>query len=73
MVFSSSSEIASEVGFVNQKSCWKSVGGGGRVQLADKVGFDATPDAAGGEVGHGGYCSALNMPAQACTNGIAPP
>ena len=68
MVFSSSSEKASEGVFVNQKSCWKS--GGGRVQLADKVGFDATPDAAGGEVGHGGYCSALNMPAQACANGL---
>jgi hypothetical protein len=41
------------------ESCWKS--GGGRVRLytwrrtglADEVGSDATPDAAGGEGGHG--------------------
>ena len=41
------------------ESCWKS--GGGRVRLytwrraglADEVGFDAMPDAAGGEGSHG--------------------
>jgi hypothetical protein len=54
MGFSSSSETASEGVFVNQKSCW----GGGGVSLyvaglADEAGFDARPDAAGGEGGHG--------------------
>jgi hypothetical protein len=42
-----------------RESCWKS--GGGRVRLytwrrtglADEVGSDAIPDAAGGEAGHG--------------------